>query len=340
MFLAVIVSGCADSGSERTTSESGQAVEIKQLSVSPTQIYQDSNVRVALDIQNTGHLTANISLGERGENVMRNYCPDMFENTESGYSVTTSGRAIDTDEDSSPDRVELPPQRELKLRWTLNQEGGVPLYGLQCNLQFQVPFNFTVRSYKQVQLKRSPEVEGSPNLESESSRGPMLFAIETIGSTSDEGQSTFISGEDETMTVMFQLRNQQNQDVNKGLIDVYEESVRLAASEPLELDEGFSRQQDCYNDYFGPGYVYGCLEGGDELGWSSLSEDYSETRCDFSKDNEIQMYEGQSRIISCDVPVPDELSAPAMLSEIEGKLSYTYLKDAGSRTVEVQTRGN
>ncbi|MFB6292167.1 MAG: hypothetical protein ABEI58_02120, partial [Candidatus Nanohaloarchaea archaeon] len=178
----MIVSGCADSsGSEKTTSESGQAIKIKQLRVSPTQVYEDSNVRVALDVENIGQLTANISLGEKGENVMQNYCPDMFTNTEEGYSVTTSGETINKDDDASPEQVRLPPNRQLKIAWNLKQSGDVPLYGLKCDMQFQVPFNYTVKSYKQVQIKKSQEVSGSAKLQSESSRGPMLFAIETIG---------------------------------------------------------------------------------------------------------------------------------------------------------------
>lgn len=298
LFLTVLVAGCAESSS------SNAAIELKKLSVEPNEIYEDTSVSVSLGLENTGNLPAEIRLGQGGEKVMKNYCPDMFENSE--FSVTTSGEYDEEDQ-----VVELAPDRDLNLRWRLEHTGNTPLYGERCDLDFVAVFNYSVSAFKQVQIKRDEEVEGSPELRTQSSDGPLFFGIETVGSTGNP--STFASGLDKEVTTHLQLQNHGQEGVAKGVVDIHEESLSIEATEPLGFEEN-------YED------------------WSGDSE---EPVCDVSTEDELRIFEGESRVITCNIDTPssDELESPAQISEIFAEVNYTYRKDLGSRRVEVEKRG-
>jgi hypothetical protein len=51
------------------------------------------------------------------------------------------------------------------------------------------------------------------------------------------------------------------------------------------------------------------------------------------------MFEGQSRLITCDIPLPDSLVEPSEVGQITASVKYTYLKQAGETNIEVQNRG-
>ncbi len=311
LFLAVVASGCTSGGGDQ---ESTGSITVHQLSVSPQEIYEGTSVTVSLDLANTGNLPAEVDLGNDGQRVMKDYCPDIFE-IEGDVSVTTSG-------ERDGNRVELGPEDELRLRWRLQQKGDVPLYGQRCDLKFQVPFNYSVSTYKQVQIKRSREVEDS-KLQAESSSGPLFFALETIGS-STENPSVFIAGKDDSVSLLMQLQNRGQEGYSKGVVDVEERSLSVRASEPLELDENFTKNGNSFRWEVNPG-----------AGYSN-----SDRRCESG--DEIRMFEGDSRVLKCDIPVPKsgDLSSPSAISEIFARIDYAYMKDAGSRQVEVKTRGN
>lgn len=350
LFLTVLASGCISGGSNGQ--ESSRSITVHQLSVSQNQIYEGTSVSVSLDLVNTGNVPANVSMGKEGRRIMKDYCTDIFEISSNTFSVTTSG-------ERDGQRVALEPDDELRLRWTLDQKGDVPLYGQKCDIKFQVPFNYSVSSYKQVQIKENPEVENT-ELVWESSSGPLLFALETLGTTTNN-PNVFVADEedeDKSITLLMQLRNTGQEDYRKGVIDVKEESLKVRASKPLDLFEGFTSKnlpdasrEECKKRYddtrFGLLKSLHCIgkeySGEDGLRWDSFGS-YSEgkdPRCDVSDDS-IRMLEGESRVLKCDIPVPsrESLDSPSAISEILAKVEYTYLKDIGSRTVEVQRRGN
>lgn len=352
LFLTVLASGCIGGGTNGQ--ESSRSITVHQLSVSQNQIYEGTSVSVSLDLVNTGNVPANVSLGEDGKRIMKDYCTDIFEISENSFSVTTSG-------ERDGQRVGLEPDDELRLRWTLDQKGDVPLYGQKCDLKFQVPFNYSVSAYRQLQIKQNREVENT-ELAWESSSGPLLFALETLGSTTNN-PSVFVAGEDgenaeeKSITLLMQLRNTGHEDYSKGVIDVKEESLKVRATEPLTLFEGFTKKrvtdaakERCNEEYedsrFGLLKSLNCIgkevSGKEGLRWASFgSYPDDNVKCDVS-DNSIRMFEGESRVLKCDIPVPSkqDIDSPSTISEILAKVEYTYLKDIGSRTVEVQRRGN
>lgn len=302
LLFVVLVSGCIHGGND---GDSGRAITVTQLNVQPQEIYEGTSVTVSMDVRNTGKLPAVISLGNRGTNVLKNHCPDIFTIPGDGYTVTTSG-------DRQGDRVRLKPDRELRMRWELRQEGDVPLYGFRCDLEFELPFNYSVNAYRQVQIKRNRDVSGSPNLQFESSRGPLMFALETLpGSTGRP--DTFVSDRDESITLLLQLQNLQEEEYNKGVIDINEQSLEVTASDPLQLSEGYTSS-----------------------GWT-VKGGYSNARCDVS-DNELRIFEGKSQVLKCSVPVPD-VGQPSQISEFFAEVNYTYLRDVASRRVEVMSSG-
>jgi len=295
LFLAVLVAGCSDSSSDA-------AIEVRQLSVEPQQIYEGTSVSVSLDLVNTGNLPARIDLGEKGERVMKNYCPDTFEISD--FTVTTSGK-----HDQDENVVELQPDRDLNMRWRLDHIGNTPLYGERCDLEFVTVFNYSVKALNQVEIKNNENVEGSPELDTQSSQGPLFFAIETVGSSTGD-QSRFVKSLDDEVTTHLQLRNHGQEGVAKGIVNVQEESLEISATPPLDFEENYDI-------------------------WSSEED----TICDISEDEDLRISERGSRILTCNIPLEDvEFEDPAQLSEIFASVNYTYRKDLGSRRVEVEVR--
>lgn len=126
--------------------------------------------------------------GSYGDRVLTNRCRDIFDVTD--FEVRGPGDV------TGSARYYLPERGEVRFNWVLENinTGNVPINGYSCNLKFQVPFDYTVTAFRQLQFKESEEIQGTPDLNSRSSKGPMAFRIETIGSTSDQA-STFLEGD-------------------------------------------------------------------------------------------------------------------------------------------------
>lgn len=330
LFLTVLAAGCINGG----ISEGGEAISVHSLDVQPAQMYEGSDARVSLELSNQGNIPAEIDLGELGQNVMTDYCADSFENKEENYNIITTG-----DYNEQEETVELDPGRDLSIRWRLEHTGDVPLHGYECNLRFQVPFDYSVSAYSQVEIKQDRSVQGSESLSASSSRGPLAFAIESIGSSADEGAPTFIGGEDQ-IEVLLQLQTQGDEGPRRGLADIDEGSLQISATEPLELDEGFEQ-----SEILSIPEEYLIALGGepaqqdDDIVWSSHHDNYNDPKCDLSEMDDLRMHDGDSRVIRCPIEAP-EVEEPAITSDIEAEIDYTYIKNIGTRSIQVESRGN
>lgn len=314
LFLTVVASGCVHSSGESTVTEGPESVKIQSLEVSPAEIYEGQNVRASLTAFNAGNLPAEVMVGEDGQQILTDYCPDIFNNNRERFSASTS-RVAETRQGERAS-YSLGPGEKISVRWLLEQEGNVPLIGKRCSMSFSVPFNYSVEAYRQVQIKQSRDVEGSERLSSESSSGPLVIALETLPGATGES-ATYISTEDgdQTIQLLIQLINREpeEEEYRKGLVDVDESTFRVSASDPLQLDE----------------YV------NDEGEWTA---DGYEPRCEMPE-TDFRMYQGRSITIQCNIDVPGDFDQPSILSDITARVNYTYIKDAGDRTVRVETRG-
>lgn len=336
LILVIAVSACVDDSSPT------RAIEVSELKIQPSTIYEGGTVTASMKVVNKGNLPAEIKVGSKGENIMTDYCPGMFDISD--FSYTTPGG------EESP--VTLNASENMLLTWTLQQQGRVPTYDKSCDIKFNMRFDYSVNTYKQVQIKKSREVEGSRRLDARSSSGPMFFSIATVGNSVD-APSTFIAPgkkKKETMTIHLQLQNRGREDYKKGVVDIKEESLRIQATEPLKLSEGFGDKGCDYNidtEGLSPREIQrriverknSCESG--KMVWKPLA-DYSKARCDVGDNEDIRMFEGESRLITCIVPLPtkNELESPAAISEITASVNYTYLRTVGSRRVEVRNRAN
>lgn len=308
--LTVLASGCTDNGGEEGQ-ESPESIEIHSLEVEHDEVFEGNPVSARLELANSGNIPGSIDVGEDGSNVFKDYCPDVFQVSEDGFQVSPQTNNV------GGTKYKLPPGAGLTLQWNLRQKGDVPLYGKRCSMEFEVPFNYSVSAYRQIQVKKDRTVEGS-DLNWESSSGPLLMAIEPIGGSGEEGQGTFIQDTenadenkyiDSSMDIQIQLRNTGQEGFNKGVIDINQESFEVS----FELNgHEFTETMD------------------------------SPDNCEFDEDRPIRMFEGQSRVITCRVDLikVDELQNQlSAVGNIETKLNYTYLKDAGTRKVEVKYSG-
>lgn len=299
LFLAVIVSGCGGNGTTQSTG--GQAISITGPEITPTEIFSGGEVRVRLGMKNVGHLPATINVddpatqGNNGGNVLVNYCSDIFSLEDFG------GRS--SREPGVETEYTLRPDEELQLDWELSQStDNVPLNGYRCNLKFQAPFDYSVEAYRQIQVKRSDETGGNPQLSSKSSEGPLKIVIEAIGSTSDSGSPVFLEGD--SIEVLIQLVNKKpEQAAYTGLINLENPEINANG---VSIDQDSCRVAD-----------------GDKLDGNTS----------------IRIYEGNSQIIRCDVNY-GTLNQPSIMGEVTVNADYTYVKSIGTRTVQVKYSGN
>lgn len=283
LFLAVVVSGCADGGGK----VSGDAITVSGPTIQPSEIREGASVQASISAENTGQIASNIIVGENGTEVLTDYCPDFF--TINRFQASSS-RNSDTAEEYN-----LNPGETVQMNWELDQEGvNVPLNGYSCPVKFQVPFNYSVEAYQQLQVKQE-DTDTEVELSSRSSQGPLSIGIETIGSSSRSGAPVFLS--DDNPEALIQIINEQPEDsVFRGLMEVKDLEIESSA---VELGE------DCKN-----------IEEPITIDRNQMSE-----------------------IIRCDIDFELDDSSSSR-AEISASADYTYVKNIGSRNVEVKYSGN
>jgi hypothetical protein len=201
-------SGAPGPGSQQSSGSSGPTG-----GPGPGQINQN-NKQVTQDLQSSGQI------GSYGDRILTNRCRDIFDVTD--FEVRGPGDI------SGSSRYYLPERGEVRFNWVLENinTGNVPINGYSCNLKFQVPFDYTVTAYRQLQFKESAEIEGTPNLNSRSSTGPMSFRIETIGSTSQQA-STFLEG-DQPEIIIYMVNQGQEGTSYTGFINAKVPEIEAA----------------------------------------------------------------------------------------------------------------
>lgn len=222
LFLAIVVSGCADNGEK----VSGDAVTVTGPTIQPSEIFEGSSAQAKIGVENTGKISGQVLVGENGEKIMTDHCPDFF-NIEDFQA--RSSRNSDT-----INKYDLQPGERIQVNWRLNQSGGnVPLNGYSCPVKFQVPFNYSVQAYQQIQIKQE-DTETEVDLSSQTSQGPLSIAIETIGSSSRTGAPVFL--ERDKPGALIQIVNEQpDNSVFRGVIEVRDLEI---GSSGIELGEG------------------------------------------------------------------------------------------------------
>jgi len=278
-----VVSGCADSGGK----VSGEAISVTGPTLQPSDIREGASVQASLSVENTGEIPSQVIVGENGDQIMTDYCTDFFN---INRFQASSSRNSDTVE-----KYDLNPGETVRMNWNLDQEGvSVPLNGYSCPVKFQVPFNYTVQAYQQLQIKQE-DIETEVDLSSQTSKGPLSIAIETIGSSSRTGAPVFLARD--SPEALIQIVNEQpEQSVFRGVIRVKNLEIE---STGVELGDG------CRN-----------IEQPIKIDRNQMSE-----------------------IIRCDINT-DLDGDRSKRAELTASADYTYVKDVGSRTVEVEYSGN
>lgn len=284
LFLAVVVSGCADGGEGKV---SGEAISVTGPTVQPSEIREGASVQASISAENTGEVSSNIMVGDNGREVLTDYCTDFF--TVNNFQASSSRDSETSNE------YELNPGERVQMNWELDQEGvSVPLNGYSCPLKFQIPFDYSVQSYYQLQIKQE-DTETEVELSSQSSQGPLSIGIETLGSSSRSGAPIFLEGDNPE--ALIQIVNEQPEDsVFRGVMRVTNLEIEATG---VELGEG------CKN----------------------IDETITIDR------NQM------SDIIRCEINY-DLDGSSSKRGEISAAADYTYVKNIGSRTVEVKYSGN
>ena len=266
MFLTVIVSGCIGPSGQQTEQESGQALTVSGPSIQPSSgtIREDSSVRVSMGVMNTGEMNGTLVAGRNGDQIMTNYCTDVFEITD--YEAQSS-QTMDAQESYS-----LNPDWEAQFNWELQQTGDVPIMGQTCELRFEAPFNYSVDAYRQLQIKRSAEAGGEPQLTSQSSKGPLAINIELIGSSSEQGAPVFI--EEDSIEVLVRFSKKQSEDSPyQGLIDISNPELEAKG---IDIDRDSCEIPEQIIMYEGDSQVIRCdLDYGGSIGSPSITPQIS-----------------------------------------------------------------
>jgi hypothetical protein len=301
LFLAVVVSGCVGGGGGQGTQEQGgKAIAVHNIQVSPTEIFAGSNTRIRMSFSNVGELPAEVLIAKPGTGrnvggqILTNSCPDIFD--VASFSASSSNVS------STERSYALKPGYKVRLNWNLEQNSGnVPLNGYRCNLKFEVPFNYSVEAFKQLQVKTSGDVQGTEDLFSKSSKGPMKVELETIGSSAPSGAPTFLQSDEGE--VLIQISNKQPDE------NSFTGNIRMAPPDVTARTIGFDGAcpnpeevpEDGLMLYQGQSKIFRC-----NLSWSGTNLG----------------------------------TAPSIKGEVFAQADYTYVKTAGTKTVKVKYRGN
>jgi hypothetical protein len=299
VLLVIASSGCIGGGGDSFEG----SIQITEFSVTPAQIYEGQEVTAVLEAVNTGAKEANISLGNNGSNVMTDFCK--------GVLSIESFDARSSSEKEDP--YNLNTGQNLKLDWVLKHGGDVPRYGRSCEIKFQMPFNYSVESFQQVQITKD-ETEINPNLQYKSSTGPLSVDIKTLPSRTNTYEANE-ENENRSVEVRFEMVNQKPEERrNKGLVDIHTDSIKINATSPLNFKANLK----------------------EDGGWTIDKGDGS---CS-NPGTDIPVFEGKSKTYRCDIKLPKKENVNiSQISEISIEFSYKFVKDVGQKTIEVQTRG-
>ncbi|MFB6241946.1 MAG: hypothetical protein ABEJ36_04040 [Candidatus Nanosalina sp.] len=333
LFIVITVSGCTGGGNG-VDNQGDTAIAVHQIKVTPAdhEIFAGSNVRVRMSFSNVGELPAEVVIGKgsvnHGGQILTNHCPDIF--SVQAFSASTSNVS------ATQKTYALAPGYKVRLNWNLKQDTqNVPLNGYRCNLQFEVPFNYSVEAFKQLQIKRNTEVKGSKSLFAKSSQGPMKLEIQAIGSSAPSGAPAFLK--EDNAEVLIQLVNKKPKKgsftgtVELGPPRVVARGVKFEkvniTSDNLDEAEKVAKKT--------PGVDASTLSPGDK---ARLCPNPSSV----PEDGTINLYQGQSKIFRCDLDwdVSRFNNVPSIKAEIFAQADYKYVKTVGSKQVRVRYRGN
>ncbi|WP_414837852.1 hypothetical protein ACK3SF_00395 [Candidatus Nanosalina sp. VS9-1] len=323
LISVVVFSGCIGGGGN-TSSGGGQAITVTGIQAQPTEIFAGENVRVSAGLKNTGQLPAEVLVGDQGSQIMTSHCPDIFD--VASFSATSSNVS------ETRQSYDLASDYEVRLNWNLAQTSDdVPLNGYRCNLRFEVPFNYSVESFSQIQIKESSEVDGAEQLFSQTSRGPLDIEIEAIGSSAPSGAPTFIDGDG--AEVLVRLVNQEpTQSSYTGTINL---------KPPVMIARGIQFSEvDITQDNVEAAKVIarrlpdmdpGDIQAGDQVRMCPDPDT-------LSGNAGLALSEGQSKIFRCGLEW-DLNNAPSIRGEIFARSDYTFVKNAGNQQINVRYRG-
>ncbi|PSH00671.1 MAG: hypothetical protein BRC30_02320 [Nanohaloarchaea archaeon SW_7_46_7] len=323
LFLTVLAatlvsSGCIGGGGNGdgglNIGPGGKTITVTNFEVQPSEIRAGSTTQIRLGIVNTGGMSSNVTIASNkssenlGRGILINSCPDIFEIKD-----------FDAYSSRNPDPAEeyyLEPGNELEISWSLkNDNEDIPLNGYTCPIRMQIPFDYGVSAYQQLEVKENQETQGATTLESKTSEGPLNIHLETIGSTADQGPPKFIEGDNKE--VLVQLENTAPEESSyQGLVDL--DSPRIESSENYKINS-----TSCNMETTASGGLVDSLK----------------------IDRTLRLYEGQSRVIRCGVELSNsnlqdgEISQPSIRGQITAHANYTYIKDLGEREIEVKYRG-
>jgi hypothetical protein len=211
VLLTVAASGCMDDGNQA-------GISVTELNVEPQSIRAGNSISVNVEAVNAGLLQGSVRVGEsNGNQILTNYCPDYFdvEEFDASSSRTTEDQSI----------YDVGEGERIRLHWRLSQEGEkrIPLPGYTCSMKFEMPFTYTVKGYKQLQVLEDREVEGSPNLATDISAGPLSIDMRIVGSTAQ--QSNTILKEDDASLYLTAYNSDSEESPYQGLIEINDFSI-------------------------------------------------------------------------------------------------------------------
>ena len=343
LISVIVISGCIDTGSSQDTEDEGvTAIERVDKQVTPTSISTGDTVDASLTLKNNGNTNAELIVSNRddgdnmGRAILESYCPDLFRLQT--FSVTQENTGV-TD---NPERsYTLEPEEEISLSWTLEQayEERISFYkDSGCEVSFTAPFEYSVEGFQQLQIRDNDDLD-APDLESRTSRGPMLLEIDTIGSSSQHSEPYFneedFNPEYGGVDAEISMINQIPEEGPRGIVDAEVPEIEFIG----QLSDVMSPDEKVPNNNTNE-------LTRDDI--ENLDEDQKSDRCGVPET--IYLYGGDSTIIGCDLtvynqqryansPELDLITGRSSISEIRVTADYKYNAPMGSETVQINFRG-
>ncbi|MDY6769186.1 MAG: hypothetical protein SVW02_03720 [Candidatus Nanohaloarchaea archaeon] len=187
LLVAVALAGCTSF--QQQQKEKPDKIEVSQptcridgsscSSVKANRFSGDATVSITVNNFGEENVTLHLGEGGNGRNVMVSKCNDEIVRIKDFKAEKQSSAGLETMQ--GPAEIVLEKDSEAELRWTLDvvSSGSVSELGYSCPLDFELPMTQTIRSGKQVQIKKNDDVPDVGQLDATTtSRFPVKLKID------------------------------------------------------------------------------------------------------------------------------------------------------------------
>lgn len=212
-----------------------QVLALQQFSLNPSRVLEGDTSSLTATFINKGEEEVTFYLGQKGRELLKNYCRDLFSAERYQATLKSQTRGV---WEVKEEKVVLKPSERLETSWDL-RAGQVPS-PYTCQIELKWEYDYSVSTKKEIQIKRSDRVQTSQTSFKQSKRGLVGVDIET-------GSSSYLAGETIYAYVTVENKGGGIADIREIAVDYSQMSgsCDVPKAERLMLNPGAKRKFRC-----------------------------------------------------------------------------------------------